>query len=342
MTLLQIFFIVSAFVIILLWFDILKRKRFNFLHIFVFLIIWISLIVFTLFPSVLNKFWHLFWVQRWADVLVYLSIIFLLYFVLFLLNKIEKTNSDLTQLIRNIAIENSSKKRISGKEVFIIPAYNEEKVIKNTIQNLLNKWYKNIIVVNDGSTDNTRKILESEFQNKIILLNHLKNRWQGAALETWFEYVRRFWDVDYVVTYDADWQHDINDLQKFYKEFEKDPNLEVVLWSRFLDKTSNIPFSRKIILNLWKIFTFIVSWKFFSDVHNGYRVFRKSALNKIKITLDGMAHASEVQDIIARKKIYFKEVPVNIKYTNYSLSKWQKSSNAINIALKMIWSKFFK
>jgi len=55
-----------------------------------------------------------------------------------------------------------------------------------------------------------------------------------------------------------------------------------------------------------------------------------------------MAYASELVDKLEQNKIKFIEVPVNIRYTDYSLSKGQKSSNAIFIALKMIWTKFFK
>lgn len=54
-----------------------------------------------------------------------------------------------------------------------------------------------------------------------------------------------------------------------------------------------------------------------------------------------MGHASEILDIIAEKKLRYREVPVTIRYDEYSLAKGQRSSNAINIALKMIWKKFF-
>ena len=55
-----------------------------------------------------------------------------------------------------------------------------------------------------------------------------------------------------------------------------------------------------------------------------------------------MWHASEILDLIAENDLSYKEVPVNIKYTEYSLKKWQKWSNSINIAIRMIWNKFFK
>lgn len=342
MTLLQFFLAISWIIILILAIDIWKKQRFNALHFLIFVLVWGWLLTFTFFPSVLNHVWVLFWVARWADVLVYWSIIFLLYFVLLLLTKHVEIKDSLTSLIRELAIENSEKKIIKGREVFIIPSYNEWKIIKSTIKNILDNWYTNILVVNDWSRDNSRKILE-KFWDKIILLNHYKNRGQWAALETWFEYIRRYWDIDYVVTFDADGQHDINDLKKFEKIMKKDETIDILLWSRFLwNKKIWIPLTRRIILKLWIIFTFFISNIHLSDTHNGYRVIRKRALETIRITQDGMTHASEIIDIVSTEKLAYKEVPVNIVYTEYSLAKWQSSWNAINIAMRIIWSKFFK
>jgi len=342
MSLLQFFFIIAWVIILILSIDIAKKQKFNALHFLVFLWVWWWLLVFTFFPEILDRIWWIFWVARWADVLVYTSIIFLLYFVLLLLSKHVENRESITGLIRELAIENSPKKAIKWKEVFIIPAYNEWPVIKKTIENILEKWYKNILVINDWSRDNSRDILE-KFWDKIILLNHLKNRWQWAALETGFEYLRRYWKIDYVVCFDADGQHSLDDLEKFYKILDNDKNIDIVFGSRFTwEANSNIPFSRKIILKLAILFTFFLSQIKLSDTHNWYRVFRRKILDDIKITIDWMGHASEIIDIVASKKINFREVPVTIKYTDYSLAKGQKSGNAINIAFRFIWSKFFR
>ena len=67
-----------------------------------------------------------------------------------------------------------------------------------------------------------------------------------------------------------------------------------------------------------------------------------SALKHIHLTMNGMEYASEMIDQIAQHKLIIREVPVNIRYDDYSLSKGQKSSNALRIAFKMIFSKFFK
>jgi len=341
MTLLQVFFIVSAFLLLILWMDVARKQRFNFLHIFLFIWIAIALLIFTIFPHTLATFWQIFWIQRWADVLVYISIIFLIYFVLFLFNKIEETNQSFTETIRELSIDKSFKKKIEWDLLILIRSYNEWKVLKSTIDNIIKAWYKNILLVDDWSKDNTEDIVKN--YNNIVYVKHIKNLWAWAALETWFEYIRRFWNVKYVVNFDADGQHNINDLPKFLDAFKKDSNLWVVLWSRFIEKTdTNVPFFRKIILYLGRIFTLFISWVYLTDSHNGYRVFTLDTIKKINLNINGMAYASELVDKIKQNKLKFAEVPVNIKYTEYSLSKWQKSSNAIFIALKMIWTKFFK
>ncbi|MDD2891801.1 MAG: DUF2304 domain-containing protein [Candidatus Gracilibacteria bacterium] len=104
MNLLQAFFIVSGFIIFIIAFDIAKRQKFNALHFLVFIGIGIGLFVFTIFPNILNKMGQIFGLQRGADVLVYVSIVFLFYFVLLLLNKTEKNREDVTRLVREISV----------------------------------------------------------------------------------------------------------------------------------------------------------------------------------------------------------------------------------------------
>lgn len=343
MNLLQLFFIISWIIIFFLTIDIAKKEKFNALHFIVFLLVWAWLLTFSFFPNALNIFWQIFWLQRWADLLVYISIIFLFYFTLLLLRKVEENRDDLTKFIREFAIQNSPKKELNWKICFVIPAYNEWKVIKETINTIISENYKNIIVINDWSNDDTEKKINSIDEN-IVILTHYKNRGQWASLETWFEYLRRYWkNIDYVCTFDSDWQHDIKDLKKFIEILDDHKNIDIILWSRFITKTNtNIHISRKIILKLAILFTFFLSNIKLSDAHNWYRVFRSKILDKISLSIDWMWHASEFIDIISENKIKFREVPVNITYTPYSLAKWQKSSNAIDIAIKFIWNKFFK
>lgn len=342
MNLLQFFFIISGIIISIISVDIAKKQRFNALHFLVFIGVWGGLLIFTFFPAILNKIWSLFWLARGADVLVYTSIIFLLYFVLLLLTKHVENREYITWIIRELAFWASPKKIINWKEVFLIRVFNEASVVGIVLDEIIDKGYKNILVINDWSIDGSKEILES-YWDKIILINHFVNRGAGAALKTGFEYIKRYWKVKYIITFDADWQHDLNDLGVFFEVFKKFPKTWVVLWSRFITKTnSNVPYLRKITLFLWRIFTLLVSNIYLTDAHNGYRVFKFKTIKKITLTIDTMAYASELIEEFKNKNIKFKEVPVNIKYTEYSMKKWQSSWNAISIALRILWGKFFR
>ena len=303
---------------------------------------WSGLLVFTFFPNILDAVWWFFWLQRGADLLVYSSIIFLVYFVLLLLSKHVENKDALTKLVRENAIEHSQKKIIEWNIVFIVRVYNEASVLEWVIQEIIDSNHGNILIVNDGSTDNSRVLLE-KFWNKITLLNHLQNRWWWAALRTAFEYLKRYGKTQFVVTFDADWQHSLTDLNNFIQSFKENEKLDIVLWSRFIEDTkTNVPLSRRIILSWWKIFTYFMSNIYLTDSHNWYRMFKLDCLDKIEISMDWMEYASEIIESIWKYNLAYKEVPVNIKYTQYSLKKGQHNSNALSIAGRFIWSKFFR
>jgi polyprenyl-phospho-N-acetylgalactosaminyl synthase len=345
LTPLQYFFVISGVVITIVAFGIARRERFNALHFLAFLSVGIFLVVATIFPGLLDRVGRFFGVDRWAYALVYVSIIFLIYFSLLLLEKIEGIRTDITYLVREIAIKQKEKDILPAKVTFVIAAYNEAKIIEKTIRTIFSHGYNRAIVVDDGSRDGSREILRDlEIELPwLTVLEHYKNRGQWAALETGFEYIRRYGKTDYVVTFDADGQHDIEDLSQFIKVLDEDSTIDVVLGSRFLSKKpKNIPFLRRLILRLGILFTYFISKIRLSDTHNGYRAFRSKVLSKVKISLDGMEHASEILDIIASEDLHYREVPVTIRYDEYSLAKWQHSSNAFHIGFRMIWKKFFR
>jgi len=342
MTLLEFFFIISGVIILIIAFDIARKQRFNALHFLVFIWVWWGLLTFTFFPWILNTIASVFWVARWADVLVYAAVIFLLYFVLLLLTKHVENKDSITSLVREQSLNNLSKKELKTKSILLIRAFNEAEVIGEVIDKVLLSNYKNILIVNDGSSDHTKNILDS-YWDKIISIHHLMNRWAWAALETGFEYIRRYIDCEYIITFDADGQHDISDVDKLVDMLDNKSDLWAVFWSRFLEwANTNISKTRKITLFLWRLFTVIISQVNLTDPHNWLRAFRLNTIKKIKLSIDNMAYASELIDELNKNNIKIGEVPVNIKYTKYSISKWQKSSNAINIALRIIWSKFFR
>ena len=238
-------------------------------------------------------------------------------------------------LEKKFVIDDNLKKSI----FFVIPVFNEEKVIGKLISNLNNLGYYNLILVNDGSSDNSDKEILKYEKNGVILLNHVINRGQGAALQTGKEFASKQKNCKYIVTFDSDGQHRISDLEKFIEILEKEKDIEIVIGSRFLTKETEklVPKKKRALLKVAIFITWLLSNIWLSDTHNGYRVMRRKTSKKIEITMDGYEHASEIIDIISKKKIKYKEVPVYIDYTDYSKNKGQKMTNAVKIFLKILF-----
>jgi len=342
LSLLQFIIIISSVIFFLFWIDLYKRKKTTILHLIVF--IWGSclLILFSLNTSALNKFWSFFGLARWADLIVYSAIILLAYFYIVLLNSISRQDMKQTQIIREVSIRDAMWDLWKADTVFIIPAYGEKDAPIKVIWEILAKNY-GVILIDDGKNWDLVEKLHSKYNWKpLVTIKHIVNLWQWWWLETWAEYIRKFWkNIKYVVHFDADWQHRLEDLKEFQKAFEENPDLEIVLWSRFLGSTVNMPKSKKITLKLWILFTRIFSWIKLTDTHNWYRMMKKETLDKIRITMNRMEHASEILDIIKHKKIKYKEVPIVVIYSDYSMSKWQKISNAFKIVKNLIYKKIF-
>ncbi len=176
----------------------------------------------------------------------------------------------------------------------------------------------------------------------MVAIRHIQNLGQGGALQTGADYVlSSLPKVKYVGHFDSDGQHRLQDLQNFFFAFEKDKNLEVVLGSRFLGSTVNMPKEKERTLKMGILFTWLLSGIKLTDTHNGYRLMKRDTLEKLKITINNMAHASEIIDIIKQKKLKYTEVPVTILYTPETISKGQKISNALRIAKNIIYKKLF-
>lgn len=224
------------------------------------------------------------------------------------------------------------------KIFIVIPAHNEEHSIKQVLENLKQTGYEQIIVVDDGSRDNTTKIAQEQ---GAITLTHIINRGQGAALKTGTEYAITQ-GADIIVHFDADGQMRAQDIQKLIQPIIKN-NAEICFGSRFIDNSSNIPPIRKTVLKLGRMFMKIVFRVNMTDPQSGFRALSKNAAQKIEITQRGMPHCSEILEQVRRKKIPFAEVPVTIIYTAYSKKhSHQEPLAAIKIATKLIWSKIIR
>lgn len=220
----------------------------------------------------------------------------------------------------------------------IIPAYNEGPAVGGVIRKV-QKRYKNIVCVNDGSRDNTGQEIA---KTKAILIEHPVNMGQGAALQTGVEYALQDNNAKYFVTFDADGQHSLDDVEKMLKYIRKHP-VDVVLGSRFLGKTTNMSRLKRLILAAAVRFSNMTTGLKLTDAHNGLRVFNRGFAEKLNITMPDMAHASEIVQRIADEKVRYHELPVSITYSDYSITKSHNPNlNAVNILFDTLLQKVTK
>ncbi|MGI5836826.1 MAG: glycosyltransferase family 2 protein [Chloroflexota bacterium] len=214
----------------------------------------------------------------------------------------------------------------------VVPAYNEGKAIGTVLEKLVRYPYS-IVVVDDGSADNTAKVAESF---PVAVLRHVFNLGQGAALQTGISYVLRFPETRYVVTFDSDGQHNPDNIERLLEPLKAGTH-DVALGSRFLKEgdAQNIRLTKQLFLKLAVAFTRMSTGLNLTDTHNGLRAFTAEAAAKLRIVQNRMAHASEILSQIAALGLRVCEIPVTISYTEYSLSKGQSILNSVNILWDM-------
>jgi|KBSMisStandDraft_5_1062788.scaffolds.fasta_scaffold13856_3 polyprenyl-phospho-N-acetylgalactosaminyl synthase len=219
----------------------------------------------------------------------------------------------------------------------VIPAYNEASVIAATLAPLMAANHK-IIVVDDCSRDGTWSVLENL---PVIRIRHTINLGQGAALQTGMEYALQA-NADIVVHFDADGQHDANQILAIVEPIQAG-RADVVFGSRFLRSSDlgEIPPSKRALLRVGRIVSGLITGVWLSDTHNGFRAMSKTAIESIRLRENGFAHATEILDEVRRARLRYVEVPTTIRYTDYSRAKGQPISNAFNILLDMIVRKLF-
>ena len=362
MTLLSFLIVVVSIVFLFFWIDLYKNKKANILHLLVFGGWAALLIYFAINWEALNRFWAMFGLARWSDVIVYAAIVILAYFYIWTVNNQTRDKQELTRLVSAIAIhktyeqvkdkiKNYKNKTQKDDFVFNIRVYNEAKMVGKVIDEIIAAWFKKLVLINDWSKDNSLEILK-EKQNQypdclIIILSHEINRWWWAANQTWYKFIQDYAEelqVKRFVGFDSDWQMDIKDMENFIKHINQDKwKYWAYLGSRFVEwwVAENIPTSRKIILAISRFVTRMLYGIKVSDPHNGYRVIEINDFKKIKLTADGMHYANEVNEQLKKNKIKYKELPVHIRYTDYSLQKWQKNSNSLKLAAEMIYKLIF-
>lgn len=224
---------------------------------------------------------------------------------------------------------------MGGKDgvYIVIPAFNEGERLRKVLAGLLGE-YRNVVVVDDGSRDDTHHVA---CQFPVHALRHWINRGQGASLQTGITY-SLYRGAEFIITFDADGQHQSTDLARMLEPVMRG-ECDVTLGSRFLGGDSNVPPARRLLLQAARLFTRLTSGLRLSDSHNGLRVFSRKAALTINLNQDRMAHASEIYDQIARANLTYREIPVTIRYTSETLAKGQKGAASLRIMFHYLFGK---
>lgn len=216
----------------------------------------------------------------------------------------------------------------------VLPAYNEEAVIKDVIREIQAAGYRNIIVVDDGSHDQT---FEKAKEMDVIALRHPINRGKGAATKTGIE-AAKLLGAGIIVTMDSDGQHNPADIARLIEPIQKN-HCDVVLGTR-LKNPKGMPWYKIIANHIGNAITWYFYGLYVSDSQSGFRAYSRHASELINTKTDRYEYDSEVIREIYLYKLKYKEVPIEVRYTEYSMGKIQKQGfvNGLKTFYKIIWN----
>jgi glycosyltransferase involved in cell wall biosynthesis len=218
----------------------------------------------------------------------------------------------------------------------VVPCHDEGPVIGEVVRELL-ELFPQVVAIDDGSTDDTYAQL---IATGATVIRHPINLGQGAALRTGFDYARNR-GARYLVSFDGDGQHRVADAVALVDQLVES-GADVALGSRFLDRRTHMPAARRRLLRAAVWFTRRVSGLPLTDAHNGLRAFRRETITLLDLSQPRMAHASEILHGIARHRLRWVEVPVDIAYTDRSRAKGQVALDAINVLVDLFVRRYLR
>jgi glycosyltransferase involved in cell wall biosynthesis len=215
---------------------------------------------------------------------------------------------------------------IAESTFFVVPLFNEAEVIGDVVREILTVCPQ-VVCVDDGSSDGSA--FEAAAAGAHVV-QHPINFGQGAALQTGIDYALQAPTTRYLVTYDADGQHQIADAVALL-ELLAHGDLDIVVGSRFLDSRTRPGAFKRIVLKSAVLGQRWLTGVQLTDAHNGLRALTRETATRLRITQNRMAHASQIVSEMGRLKLRYAEAPVHVLYTDYSRSKGQSLWNSVNI-----------
>jgi polyprenyl-phospho-N-acetylgalactosaminyl synthase len=215
----------------------------------------------------------------------------------------------------------------------VVPLYNEAAVIGDVVTAARTR-FPHVVCVDDGSSDGSAAAAEAA---GAVVVHHPFNLGQGAALQTGMRYVLEQTDAEYLVTFDADGQHQVDDAAAMVELARRD-DLAVVFGSRFLDERTRPGLLKRLVLRTAVWVTNQSTGLRLTDAHNGLRVIRRDAASRLDLQQNRMAHATEIVLNLGRTGLPWAEYPVHVLYTDYSKGKGQSLLNSVNILVDLVFN----
>ena len=218
------------------------------------------------------------------------------------------------------------------KHVYVvIPALNEATRIGTLVDELEEKGFTNIVVVNDGSDDETAHLFDEHHQ--VTVLNHMVNLGPGAATMTGIEYAINQ-GAEYVATIDADLQHHPEDLIRLFQEIESG-DYDLVIGSRFLKK-NQIPKSRLLYNFFGNWISYFKTGLMVTDSQSGIKVISKNFAKDLTIDYNGFEFCIDIIKKAKLNRVKVAEFPVSVTYTKETMAKGQSFGNGVMMLGKLL------
>lgn len=225
-------------------------------------------------------------------------------------------------------------KRVTDKRTLaVIPCYNEDITIASII--LKAKQYTDdVLVVDDGSTDCTKKIAE---EAGATVISHRMNGGKSAGIKTGFKYALAN-DFDYVVTLDGDGQHNPDEIPTVLEQLLKDNGIDISIGSRFGNGTE-MPMWRRIGKRILDYATSFGNGGYITDSQCGFRAFNKKAIKAITPRLNGKAFTVESEQLIKAHELGLgvAHTKVTCKYKNLNTSTRNPTAHGFSVLSYIIW-----
>ena len=213
-----------------------------------------------------------------------------------------------------------------SKILVCIPAFNEAGAITEIIRKS-RKYADDIIVYDDGSTDNT---YEAATSAGAIVIRNPENKGYGVAIKSLFQAAKEK-DADIMVTLDSDGQHNPDQIPELIEPLKH--GFDIVIGSRFLNNSDKqkVPKYRTLGIKTITKLTQAASYNGITDSQSGFRAYTKNALSKINLFEDGMAVSTEILLRAKEKRLLATEVPITINYNVKDTSTHNPISHGIGV-----------